>query len=173
MDSKAQISVEFFVLLGLAFLIAIVFELASVQQLNDFRAKKEGDLVKDLALKLQKEFLVAANVEDGYIRTFTIPTTLDNINYSLTTVNLTITVESANSLFIISIPNVVGNVSKGTNTINKTNGIIYVNSASPVNAFTETAICQNAQSLGLCSGLDLLYGPGYQALCCSEHFLCC
>ena len=124
---KAQISAEFFVLLGLAFLIAIAFELASLDQLNDFRNKKESDAVKDMALKLQREFFVAANVEDGYVRTFTIPETLDRINYTLTTVNSTITVESAKSLFIVSIPNAIGNAAKGSNTINKTGGVIYIN----------------------------------------------
>lgn len=34
-------------------------------------------------------------------------------------------------------------------------------------------ICQNAQNNGLCNGLDILYGQGYQAACCSEHNLCC
>lgn len=126
MGSKAQISAEFFVLLGLAFLIAISFELASLDQLNDFRLQKENDAVKDLALKLQKEVLIAATVEDGYVRTFTIPDTLDRINYSLTTQNSTITVESKNGLYIVAVPNAVGKVSKGFNTINKTGGVIYI-----------------------------------------------
>ena len=127
MGSKAQVSAEFFVLLGLAFLVAIAFEFASLSQLNDFTIKKESDAVKDLALKLQKELLVAATVEDGYVRAFTIPDTLDRINYTLTTRNSTITVESAHSLFIVAIPNAVGNVSKGTNTINKIGGVIHLN----------------------------------------------
>ena len=127
MDSKTQISVEFFVFLGLAFLVAIAFEFASINQLNDFTIKKENDAVKDIALKLQKELLVAAVVEDGYVRTFTIPDTLDRINYTLTTTNLTITAESAHSLYIVSIPDAIGNVSKGTNTINKTGGVIHIN----------------------------------------------
>ena len=113
--------------MGLAFLIAIAFELASLEQLNDFRLKKEGEAVKDMAYKLQKEFLVAANVEDGYVRAFTIPDTLDRINYTVTTINSTISVESANSLFIVSIPQVIGNVRKGENTINKTGGVIHIN----------------------------------------------
>ncbi len=33
--------------------------------------------------------------------------------------------------------------------------------------------CQNAQDLGLCSGLDIYFGQGYRAACCSEHGLCC
>ena len=127
MGSKAQVSAEFFVLLGLAFLVAIAFEFASLSQLYDFTIKKESDAVKDLALKLQKELLVAATVEDGYVRAFTIPDTLDRINYTLTTRNSTITVESAHSLFIVAIPNAVGNVSKGTNTINKIGGVIHLN----------------------------------------------
>ena len=127
MASKAQISAEFFVLLGIVFLIAIAFEIASLDQLNDFREKKESEAVKDIALKLQKELLVAATVEDGYVRIFEIPDKLDNINYSLTTQNSTINVTSKNSLFIVAIPNSVGNASKGTNTINKTGGVIYIN----------------------------------------------
>jgi len=127
MYSKAQISAEFFIFLGLAFLIAVAFELASLEQLNDFRIQKENEAVKDLALKLQKELLIAAVVEDGYVRVFKIPDKLDSINYSLATQNSTITVKSKNSLYIVSIPNSVGNVSKGTNRINKTNGIIYIN----------------------------------------------
>lgn len=127
MDSKAQISAEFFVFLGLAFLVAIAFEIASINQLNDFRIKKENEAVKDMALKLQKELLLAATVEDGYVRAFTIPDNLDRVNYTLTTTNSTITVKSANSLFMVLIPNAVGNVSKGANTINKTGGVIRIN----------------------------------------------
>ena len=127
MYPKAQISAEFFVFLGLAFIIAVAFEIASVKQLNDFRIQKENDAVKDLALKLQKELLIAANVEDGYVRSFEIPDKLDSIDYSLTTQNSTITVRSGNSFYLVAVPKVFGNVSKGTNKINKTGGVIYIN----------------------------------------------
>ena len=33
--------------------------------------------------------------------------------------------------------------------------------------------CQNADTNGLCDGLDIVYGSGYKAACCSEHGLCC
>ncbi|MBI2559215.1 hypothetical protein HYW20_07885 [Candidatus Woesearchaeota archaeon] len=127
MYSKAQISAEFFVLLGLGFLIAIAFDLASISQLKDFRTEKESEAVKDLALKLQMELLIAANVEDGYVRVFSIPDALDNINYSLTAQNSTIIVQSKNGFYIVPIPKVIGNVSKGTNVINKSGGVIYIN----------------------------------------------
>ena len=128
MHSKSQLFTEFFIFLGLAFLVAIAFEIASIDQLKDFRAQQESDAVKDLALKLQKELLIAANVEDGYVRTFEISQKLDIINYSLTTLNnRTITVQSKNSLYIVTIPRSIGNVTKGTNQIKKTDGIIYIN----------------------------------------------
>ena len=171
MRSKAQVSAEFFVLVGLALLIAIAFEIASLDQLYDFRVQKENEAVKDLALKLQKEVFLASNVEDGYVRTFIIPDQLDRINYSLTTQNSTITVESKNSLYIVPIPKTIGNISKGIITINKTGGVIYINS-KPL-SFSDLNVCQNAQNNGLCAGLDIAYGAGYQSACCSEHSLCC
>ncbi|HLC61179.1 MAG TPA: hypothetical protein VJJ52_07165 [Candidatus Nanoarchaeia archaeon] len=128
MGSKAQVSVEFFIFVGMAFMVAIAFEIAALDQLKDFRVQKESDAVKDLALKLQKEVLLAASVEDGYVRLFTIPIQLDNnINYTLTTKNYTITVVSANSIYTFTIPNSIGNVTKGPNKINKTGGVIYIN----------------------------------------------
>ena len=127
MHLKAQMSAEFFVFVGLAVLIAIAFEIISLGQLNDLRLQKENEAVRDLALKLQQELLVASTVEDGYVRTFQIPDSIEIINYSLSTQNSTITVKSKNSLYIASLPKVVGNVSKGANTINKTGGVIYIN----------------------------------------------
>ena len=38
---------------------------------------------------------------------------------------------------------------------------------------TSYTICQSAQTKAICDGLDLVYGPGYKAQCCSEHRLCC
>jgi hypothetical protein len=38
---------------------------------------------------------------------------------------------------------------------------------------TSAGVCQNAETNGLCSGLDIVYGEGYEAACCSEHALCC
>lgn len=170
--AKSQISAEFIVFIGLAFLIAIAFQIASLDQLKDFRIQKESEAVKDMALKLQKEMLIAATVEDGYVRIFEIPNKLDNINYSVIVQNSTITVKSRNALYIVSIPNSVGNISKGTNKINKTQGIIYI-SNTKLPTFSDYSICLNANNNGLCDGLDIVYGLGYKAACCSEHTLCC
>lgn len=127
MHSKAQVSSEFYIFLGLAFLIAIAFEIASLDQLKDFQADRESKLVKDLTLKLQKEVLIAANVEDGYVRVFEIPDDIENIAYTLTIQNYTINVQSKNGFYVASIPRAIGNFTKGTNKINKTGGVIHIN----------------------------------------------
>ena len=127
MASNAQVSAEFFIFVGMAFIIAIFFSVSSTDQLNFFRIQNENDAVKDLALKIQKEVFLAATVEEGYRRTFSLADKFDNINYTLTTQNSTITVQSARSLFTVTIPNSIGNVSKGKNSINKTGGVIYIN----------------------------------------------
>jgi len=125
---KAQISNEFLIFIGLAFLVALYFAINSINQLNDFRLQKESESVKDLALKLQRELLVASIVEDGYVRFFDIPDTLDDdLNYSLMLQNSTIVVQSKNAFYIVGIPTIIGNLTKSTNKINKTGGVIYIN----------------------------------------------
>lgn len=38
---------------------------------------------------------------------------------------------------------------------------------------TSFTYCQDMENGGLCGGLDVLFGEGYRAACCSEHGLCC
>lgn len=38
---------------------------------------------------------------------------------------------------------------------------------------TDLQVCQDWQNNGLCEALDLFYGEGYRAACCSEYSLCC
>ena len=129
MKKLSQSSIEFFTLVGLGLVVAIFFVAFSINEIQEFGDKKEFFLIKDLALKLQKEVGVAANVEDGYIRTFTLPEKLDNIvDYFIIIKNNTITINSSKTVYTVAIPNTAGkNFTKGTNTVEKINGTIYVN----------------------------------------------
>jgi|SRR3989338_3470551 len=40
-------------------------------------------------------------------------------------------------------------------------------------SISSSNICQTAENDGLCGGLDIVFGVGYRAACCSEYFLCC
>ena len=125
--STAQITAEFFVFLGIAFLISVAVGLSTLNHLKTFRDKNEQDNVKDIGLKLQKELLVAAEVEDGYSRVFTISSKLDNADYSISLQNLTLSIQTNRSYFIVPVPETTGNFLKGINTVNKTGGVIYIN----------------------------------------------
>ena len=125
---KAQSSMEFFTLTGLAFLAVIIFVAASANEAKEFRDQKEFFLIKDLALKLQKEVAIAASVESGYERSFNLPDKLEStVDYFIATRNRTITVNSSKTVFFAAIPNVIGNFTKGSNKIEKINDEVYVN----------------------------------------------
>ena len=50
---KSQSSMEFFMLVGLAFLSVTLFVAVSVNEIKEFRDTKDFLLLKDLALKMQ------------------------------------------------------------------------------------------------------------------------
>ena len=129
MHEKSQVSIEFFTLIGLAFLMLIIIVAASANEVKEFRDRKEFFLIKDLALKLQKEVSIAASVEDGYVRSFTLPDKLDNIvDYSTINTNASITVSSSKTVFFVRVPMIYGkNFTKGINKVEKINGKVYVN----------------------------------------------
>lgn len=122
-------SMEFFILVGLAFLAVILFVAASANEIGEFKDTKEFLLIKDLALKLQKEVTIAASVEDGYERSFDLPEKLEGIvDYYMITKNNTITVNSSKTVFSVRVPVVYGkNFTKGSNKVEKIDGKIYVN----------------------------------------------
>ena len=129
MKMKAQSSMEFFALVGLAFLAVVLFAAISANEVKEFRDQKEFFLIKDLALKLQKEVTLAADAEDGYARSFTLPEKLESIvDYFVQIRNNTITINSSKTAISVAIPSTSGrNFTKGSNKIEKTDGVIYVN----------------------------------------------
>lgn len=48
-----------------------------------------------------------------------------------------------------------------------------IDKINPSSTITASNNCQNAEDAGLCNGLDVVYGNGYQTSCCGEWGLCC
>ena len=120
---------EFFILIGMAFLMTILFVVVSVNEIREFKDTKEFFLIKDLALKLQKEAAIAAFVEEGYERSFTLPERLENnVDYFIVISNNTITINSTKTVFSAAMPTTFGkNFTKGLNTIRKSSVGVYIN----------------------------------------------
>ena len=55
---------EFFNLMGLAFIVTIFFVVISINEVNEFKDQKEYVLIKDMALKLQKEISIALDAAE-------------------------------------------------------------------------------------------------------------
>lgn len=129
MHKKSQSFMEFFALVGLAFLATILFAAIAVNEVKEFSDKKEFLMIKDLSLRLQKEVAIAASVEDGYERSFALDDKLEGrVDYFMIVTNTSININSSKAAFSARIPLIYGkNFTKGSNTIKKINGKVYVN----------------------------------------------
>lgn len=126
---KCQLSFEFVTFVGMAILMLVIVAFIANSQLEEFRNQKENILLKDALFKVQDELLIASKLEDGYLRTFNIPDKLEKtINYSITLNNSILVIESKNFRHFLIAPQVNGSLNKGNNTINKTRGVIHLNS---------------------------------------------
>ncbi|MBW2996246.1 hypothetical protein KY332_03025 [Candidatus Woesearchaeota archaeon] len=119
---------EFVFLVGLAFMVMLVFISSTRSEFSTLRSEEERSLVKDVAVMVQHELVMASNVEDGYIRIFEVPSKLDNsIDYEIQIAGNIIITNTTEYEYVLNVPSVVGDIQKGDNTINKTDGVIYLN----------------------------------------------
>lgn len=124
---KAQVSVEFIVFVGIGFIILLIFLASSIEKMNEFNTEKELILLKDAAYKVQNEIVLASIVNDGYIRTFSIPERLGTADYNISINGRTLIAQSANYDYVLQLPDANGTLAKGNNTIKKTGGIVQIN----------------------------------------------
>ncbi len=124
---KSQITVEFMVFSGIALIATIVFISISTDHAQELYATREFLLLKDVALKIQSEISLSADVEDGYSRGFKLPEDIGSKNYNISIVNNTLIVWTNTTNANIRVLNITGYLKKGTNTISKTNGVIRIN----------------------------------------------
>jgi len=124
---KAQIAIEFILLVCVAFVILIVFLTSLRSQAIDLNERKDFVLVKDLAYKVQHEINMAVQVKPGYTRTFFIPEKLDSNDYTMIQTKGKFTVVLKKSEFTVSIPEIKGDIKKGDNTIKNLGGVVYLN----------------------------------------------
>jgi hypothetical protein len=124
---RAQVSMEFIFLVGLAFMVMVVFVSSTRSEFSTLRSEEERSLVKDVSVMIQHELIIASNVEDGYTRIFSIPLNLDSISYNVQILNNTLIAFTDEYEYVLNVPSVIGDIQKGNNTIVKTNGVIYLN----------------------------------------------
>ena len=124
---KSQVSMEFMILAGISiFVLTIILGIVANESYNINKEKSEM-AGEDLVAKAQKEITLASRVSDGYYREFSLPYRLGNKEYSIRISENRVIISTKQQDFWRTIPSAEGTFMKGNNTINKTNGIIYLN----------------------------------------------
>jgi len=120
MTRKSQVATEFMLVVGLAMIIIII--LAGILYSLSYTYSEEKNLnrLRDLGYSLQSELILASEVEPGYERTIILPDKVNGVDYAIsqTENDLIITYKGTELLF--PIPLVSGTLTKGSNTIRKT-----------------------------------------------------
>lgn len=126
-NKRAQTSFEFLILVGVALAALLLFASLSLRNLTELQNEKDFLLIREAATAIHTELVLAAQVEDGYTRSFAIPGTINNKEYDIVVVNETLTLSSAKATYFARIPQFSGTLNKGQNTVTKIDGQIRVN----------------------------------------------
>src|SRR3989344_8424476 len=108
----------------------LIMMLMGVADSQEKRAEQERSfLVKDTAIGVQHELVLAAGAHNGYERTFTLPLTLLNQAYTVALVDNLVYLSTADGKHSLAlpIPQVNGTLILGDNRIRKTDGRVYLN----------------------------------------------
>lgn len=127
MTVRGQIAVEFSMMVMLAFIFLVVVLVIATFYLEKSSHERSLKELEERAKMIQYELLLAASVEDGYRRSFTIPETIRGQQYLLSNSNTTLTLALSDGTTINKqIPLVSGTLKKGTNLVHK-DGILFLN----------------------------------------------
>ncbi len=124
----AQVALEFSLMVMVAFLFLGVILIVFLVHLEQAQDRAVEFALKETALLVQQELLLAAGLEDGYRRNFTLPFDVAGQPYAIAEDGevLTLALSDGRS-WSARHPLVTGAFTHGTNIIRKQDGVIHVN----------------------------------------------
>lgn len=125
---KSQSSMEFVILVGFMLLVIVIFFSIASSRVLKAREDANGVIAEDLAKYAYREIEIAKSVNNGYIRTFSLPNKLVGNNYDIKIVdNKELIVNFLSKEHVLFLPgDVVGNISRGSNKIKKIDGVVHI-----------------------------------------------
>jgi hypothetical protein len=123
---RGQAAIEFIILIVILFSVFMVYTVSTRTKMDEIRDEKEYVLLRDAVKMAQNEIFTAVKVEDGYLREFELPETLELINYTINLTDDIIIGNTENHEYAVMVPNVNGTLKKGKNTITKEDGIVSI-----------------------------------------------
>lgn len=131
MNKKGQIAIEFTILLFMSAFIVLVL-LVSIKSIsnNKLRSKALNEL-DDLGKSLQKELVLASELEPGYSRELYVPYNLYGKDFELNLSNVSSTIKYLDFYYedrdlFYAVPVVQGDIKKGYNKINNIEGELFL-----------------------------------------------
>lgn len=126
---KAQVAIEFIIIMGAIFFFMAIFFLAVQENLSEENQEKERLLVKEVALIVQDEINLALESINGYKRTFKIPERIRHLKYDINIIAGVVFIRTEGGEHALALPvaNVTGDLNITDNIIEKINGAIYLN----------------------------------------------
>ena len=126
---RGQSSFEFLAIMGVLFLV-VMGAFGFVQnRMYSVVKEKNDETMEGVANIIRSEFSLAASINGDYYRKFSLPQTVDGLNYTISLKggsDVVISVEESNNVIFLN-QNVTGTIVKGENYIKKVNGNISVN----------------------------------------------
>ena len=125
---KSQSAIEFVFLITFMLVIVVGFFSASSSKILDSVEGNNQKIAEDIADLAYREIEVATSVNNGYVRNFTLPLTVNGANYSISLLqNRELVVNYLGTEHVKFLPsNIVGSISPGINTITKQGGIVQI-----------------------------------------------
>ena len=124
---KAQIIMEFIMLIGILLFMFILFLGVTGYQAREINKEKVELLGSDTVFMVQRELELAVNSLEGYHREFYLPTKLNNLDYDILVSNNEVILTVNNQDFFLPVVGVTGQPRKETNIINKRESVVYLN----------------------------------------------
>ena len=114
---KAQIAIEFMMILGLAMIIVLILVGVLYYLSYNYSEEKNINLLQDYGYSLQSELILASQVESGYERVMTVPPKVNHIVFDLNIVNNDLVIIYKGTEILFPIPATTGDFNPGTCTI--------------------------------------------------------
>jgi hypothetical protein len=132
------------------FLVILGFFAVTSSKALETREEGNKKIAEDIANLAYNEIETAKSVNDGYTRTFAMPTTVNGIGYTISIIdNRELVVNYLGYEYIKFLPsNVTGNVNSGSNQIRKSNGLISITYVQPS---CGNNFCEAGESCSSCS----------------------
>ncbi|MEK6983464.1 MAG: hypothetical protein AABX33_02740 [Nanoarchaeota archaeon] len=126
---KSQSAVEFIILASFMIVVIVGFFAITSSKILDAKEESNRQIAQDIAEFAYREIAMAKTVNDGYTRLFTMPESVNGVNYSISIVdNKELIVDYLGYEYFKPLPaNVTGNISRGLVELKKINGVVFLN----------------------------------------------